>query len=190
MGSIIVTIVLIAVIFGLANKKRTKKSRSRRPRYTLEIREGDDGPRDKPHESVIAHWKYLAKYMPEELQKDGMFTAGYLGKLAASLLATGKTVFPEPDDILPGVAMKEAKARVQRRAYIGSMRSNAIRWINDMKSADAYKINVIFTRGTKPCGKVLQLGSYPPDSEIPIYPCADCLEDDVCIIDYRAEWKD
>lgn len=158
----------------------------------MEIREGDDGPRDKPHESIIAHWKYLAKYMPEELQKDGMFTAVYLGKVTASLLATGRAVYPEPDDILPGVDMKEAKARVQKRLGVGSARSDHIRWVDGLKASgeSLRKIDVVLARGTKPCGKVLQLGLYPPDSEIPIYPCEDCLEDDVCIIDYRPEWKD
>lgn len=156
----------------------------------MEIREGDDRPRDKPHESVQEHNRYVVKFMMNALEKDGMFKPTYLSRLAACLLSTGKWGYPEQEDILPGVDIKEATYRVNKRAQIASARSDATRKLKEFKEAEADKVTVELFRGSKPCGRVLQLGTYPQGIGAPIYPCADCLEDDVCIIDYRAEWKD
>lgn len=176
MEVIIIVLLVGFIIYRVKSKKRPRglKRGSKSPAVTVR---------------VDAHRKYMAKHIPALLSKFSVFEPAYLARLSAYYLNNGNVPPFTDDELLEGVERGRASWTLNHCMRLASARYNNSRSISDAKKAKADYISLKVSRGCESCKKVPQSKLYAQDDRVPLYPCADCKEDNICDIWYKAEFK-
>lgn len=131
----------------------------------------------------------MAKHIPELLSKFNVFEPSYLSRLSAYYLNNGNVPPFRDDELLAGVMRPRASWVLNHCMRLASARYNNSRMIASAKKGEADYISLNVSRACEGCRKVPQSKMYSPGDRIPLYPCADCKEDNICQIWYKAEYK-
>lgn len=123
--------------------------------------------------------------VPQLLQPYNVFAASYLSRFASSYLSSGHTPKPTDQELLPGVEPARASWVLNHCLRLASARYNNARVIKEGRAAEASSVDVKLQRACKSCDRVPAEKNYSLDSEIPIYPCADCDKNDFCLFWYK-----
>jgi hypothetical protein len=174
MEVIIIVLLVGFIIYRLKSKKRPRVSRR-------------GSSSTSAH--VDAHRKYMAKNIPVLLSKFSVFQPSYLARLSAYCINNGTVPSFSNDELLAGVSRGQASWTLNHCMRLASARYNNSRSISDAKKAKADYISMKVSRACEGCKKVPQSQMYAPDDRIPLYPCANCKEDNICDIWYKAEFK-
>jgi hypothetical protein len=172
MEVIIIILVVVFIVYRATHKKRPRRSRSASPRT------GAD-----------AYRRYMAKHIPELLSKFSVFEPSYLSRLSACYLNNGNVPPFRDDEVQTGVERGRASWTLNHCMRLASARYSNSKSISDAKKGEADYISLNVSRGCQGCRKVPQSKKYAPGERIPLYPCADCKEDNICQIWYKAEYK-
>lgn len=174
MEVIIIVLLVGFIIYRLKSKKRPRVSRR---------------GSSSPSVHVDAHRKYMAKNIPVLLSKFSVFHPSYLARLSVYYINNGTVPSFNDNEVLAGIDRGRASWVLNHCMRIASARYNNSRSIANAKKAEADYICLNVSRGCEGCKKVPQSAKYAPDDKIPLYPCANCKEDNLCDIWYKAEFK-
>lgn len=172
MEVIIIVLVMGFIIYRATRKKRPRGSRS------ASAKTGAD-----------AYRRYMAKHIPELLSKFSVFEPSYLSRLSAYFLHNGSVPPFRDDEVLAGVERGRASWVLNHCMRLASARYSNSKSISSAKKGEADYISLNVSRACEGCKKVPQSKKYAPGERIPLYPCADCKEDNICQIWYKAEYK-
>ena len=176
MEVIIIVLVVGFIIYRAKSKKRPRGTRS--VRGPASIKTGAD-----------AYRKYMAKNIPALLSKFSVFEPSYLSRLSAYYLLNGSVPPFQDGEVLAGVERGRASWVLNHCMRLASARYNNSKSIQNAKKGEADYISLIVSRACEGCKRVPQSQRYAPESRIPLYPCADCKEENICQIWYKAEYK-
>lgn len=129
--------------------------------------------------------RYMSVNVPQLLQPFEAFTASYLSRFASSYLSSGHTPKPTEQELLPGVEPARASWVLNHCLRLASARYNNARAVDEGRSAEASSVSVKLQRPCGSCSRVPAEKTYKLNSSIPVYPCADCQENDFCIFWYK-----
>jgi len=172
-----VGIIIICVYVLFSSKKKAPKKSRRAP--AAKKTTSFALPVDK------AERRFMSKNVPDLLQGYAVFSASYLSRFASRYLSSGKTARFTEDELLPGVEPERASWVLNHCLRLASARYNAKRTIKEGRAAEASSVDVKLQRACKTCDRVPAENNYSLDSDIPIYPCADCKENDICVFWYK-----
>lgn len=172
MEVIIIILVAAFILYRATHKKRPRRTRSAPVRS-----------------SADAYKRYMAKHIPELLSKFSVFEPSYLSRLSAYYLNNGNAPPFRDDELLAGVMRARASWVLNHCMRLASARYNNSRYISSARKGEADFISLNVSRACEGCKKVPQSKLYEPKDKIPLYPCADCKEDNICQIWYKAEYK-
>lgn len=172
---VIVLIIVIGLFVMLGSQKKapakSRKASKKNSSFAL--------PVDK------AERRYMSVNVPALLQSYQVFAASYLSRFASSYLASGHAPKPTEQELLPGVEPSRASWALNHCLRLASARYNAERSIKEGRAAGASSLDVKLQRACKSCERVPAEKNYSLDSDIPVYPCADCQKGDVCVFWYK-----
>jgi hypothetical protein len=142
----------------------------------------------KGTDSETKRRRFMAKEVPEALEKAGMFTPAFMQKVAVSYLETGNPPELSEGDLKNGVDWTEALDEWSRIQLVVSGRQNAFETLENARNIDMKKIELKVLRKDVACDKVPAKRVYRLDEDIPIYPCDDCDVQPACLAWYSYVW--
>ena len=129
--------------------------------------------------------RYMAETVPALLDEFHVFVPSFYSRYSARYLKEGKTTAICKDDVVDGVSYGEALWTLNHCERLASARFYAIGVIENAPDAEVKFIDFEVWRPNPDCSRVPQNKVYDVDEEIPIFPCADCKEDNICLFNYK-----
>ena len=176
---IIVLFVLYALFFGKGKKTKRRRTSSA-PKKNRVV---SSGPYTQKEQR-----RFMAETVPVLLQDYNVLHPCYYSRFAAEYLRSGHFAKIEPDDIVDGVEPGYASWVLNHCCYLVSSRFTVIKMIENAQDVEARYIKFSVFRSNPTCSLVPQDKKYKVGDKIPVYPCADCKEDQPCIFSYSYDW--
>lgn len=142
----------------------------------------------KGTDSETKRRRFMAKEVPEALEKAGMFSPAFMQKAAVSYLETGNPPELSEGDLKDGANWTEALDEWSRIQLVVSGRQKAFEMKEWARHVEATGIALKVTRKDVNCDRVPKERVYRLDEDIPIYPCDDCDVYPACLAWYSYVW--
>ena len=142
----------------------------------------------KGTDSETKRRRFMAKEVPEALEKAGMFSPAFMQKVAVSYLETGNPPELSEGDLKDGADYSNAYNEFLRIKRVLSGRQSAMSMIEGARKGGAKSAVLKVTNKDAACGKVPAERAYRLDEDIPIYPCDDCDVYPACLAWYSYVW--
>lgn len=126
--------------------------------------------------------------MPLFLEPYKIFKASFISLLSAQFLRNGSMARFTNEDLLPGVDSSHAFLILNHCMRLVSARYNNTRVIKNASLASAKSITIKIERACPECTRVLSEKKYKKGDDVPLYPCADCKEENICDIWYKIDF--
>lgn len=133
-------------------------------------------------------YKYYAENIPPLVQTYNVFKSSFLTKIAENFLKEGKITKITNDDLLEGVDYNYAFWVLNHCHRIIAARCSLICSLKNAKEGEVKYIDFKVFRACPSCNKVPANKKIKMSDNVPLYPCLDCKEDDVCIFAYEYRW--
>lgn len=91
-------------------------------------------------------------------------------------------------EVLEGIAIDYAFWVFNHCQRLVSARHSVIENLKKAVSAEVKYIDFEVFRPCPTCSKIPKNKTYKITDNIPIYPCLDCKEDNICIFSYKSRW--
>lgn len=127
---------------------------------------------------------YYAETVPLLLERYHLFLPAFLERLASEFLATGKCAKFTDADLREGVSNQQAFLVLNHCMRIAAARYSNSTHIKNADSSGARSVSIEIERPCKSCAKVPKNKTYKV-GKVPLYPCSDCDQDDICIFWYK-----
>ena len=127
---------------------------------------------------------YYAEFVPALLERYNLFRPSFLERVAAEFLKTGKCAKFTNEDLRENVTNQQAALALNHCMLIASARYNHSTDIKNAKISEARSVSIEVERPCKSCAKVPKNKTYKV-GKVPLYPCFDCDQDDICIFWYK-----
>lgn len=137
---------------------------------------------------VSADYSYHAENLARIVSSYNVFTPAFLSFLTKSYAKNKPIQKFEPEALLPGVEYGYAFWVLNHCLRLVSARRSAIETLKNAKNAEAKYIEFKVFRPCPSCKKIPKDKRYKITDSIPIYPCEDCKEDNICIFTYNIRW--
>lgn len=157
---------------------------SAKPKRKSEPKQSGTGSKD----AIKKRNRFMAKEVPEALEKAGMFTPAFMQKVAVSYLETGNPPELSEGDLKDGADWTEALDEWSRIQLVVSGRQKAFEMKEWARHVEATGIALKVTRKDVNCDRVPKEKVYRLDEDIPIYPCDDCDVYPACLAWYSYVW--
>ena len=138
----------------------------------------------KGTDSETKRRRFMAKEVPEALEKAGMFSPAFMQKAAVSYLETGNPPELSEGDLTVGADWTEALDEWSRIQLVVSGQQKAFEMKEWARHVEATGIALKVTRKDVNCDRVPKERVYRLDEDIPIYPCDDCDVYPACLAWY------
>lgn len=129
--------------------------------------------------------RYMAETVPVLLDDYHVFVPSFYSRYAARCLKDGRTTNITKDDLVDGISFNEALWTLSHCELLASARYHAIDIIENAPKVEVKFIDFEVWRPNPDCPRVPQNKVYDIDEDIPIFPCADCKEEKICIFNYK-----
>jgi hypothetical protein len=129
--------------------------------------------------------QFYAEMVPQLLERYHCFLPSFLERLASEYLTSGKCAKFTDEDLCKNVTSQQAALALNHCQRIASGRYNNSTSIFYAKSSGARSVSITIDRPCKSCAKVPKNKTYKADTDIPLYPCLDCDQDDICVFWYK-----
>ena len=182
---IIVLFVLYALIFGKSKKTKKKKDKSSASTGIKVTVSDPKVYKGRVDSSVKKMWRYMAETVPALLDDYHIFVPSFYSRYAARYLKDGRTTNITKDDLIEGVSYNEALWTLSHCEQLASARFHAIGIIENAPEIEVKFIDFEVWRPNPDCPRVPKNKVYDVDEDIPIFPCADCKEEKICIFNYK-----
>lgn len=127
---------------------------------------------------------YYAEFVPALLERYNLFRPSFLERLASEFLTTGKCAKFTDADLCEGVSNQQAFLVLNHCMRIAAARYSNSTHIKNADSSGARSVSIEIERPCKSCAKVPKNKTYKV-GKVPLYPCFDCDQDDICIFWYK-----
>lgn len=135
------------------------------------------------------HRRYMSQNVPELLQSFDVFSASFLSRFASEYISSGKSANFTEEDLLSNVDPKYAYWVLNHCLRLASSRYNNLGVIKNAERVEAKYVVVKLFNMNSNCSKVPKKDKkYKINTDIPLFPCADCKEDKICGIWYKLDW--
>lgn len=136
---------------------------------------------EKTVEKGYIDWnKYMSVNVPDLLMSYNIFKPSFLEKLSFHFLENNTPPSITEEDIYNGVNIKEAIDNYNHCFCLASARYNSKNAIKNAINAEANYIHIKVFRKCPSCTRVPDDKLYDVLEEIPLYPCKDCRETEIC----------
>ena len=142
----------------------------------------------KGTDSETKRRRFMAKEVPEALEKAGMFSPSFMQKVAVSYLETGNPPELSEGDLTAGADYSDAYNEFLRIQRVLSGRQSAMSMLEGARKGGAKSAVLKVTRKDVNCDRVPKERVYRLDEDIPIYPCDDCDAQPACLAWYSYVW--
>lgn len=129
--------------------------------------------------------QFYAENVPRLLARYNYFLPSFLERLASEYLRSGKSAEFTDADLCENVNRQQALLALNHCQQIASARYNNSTSIFYALSSGARSVSINIDRPCKSCTRVPKNKTYKTDSAIPLYPCLDCEQEDICIFWYK-----
>lgn len=133
-------------------------------------------------------YSYHAENLPRLLSSFNVFTSAYLDHISDCYSKNEPTQKFTDSDLLPGVDSGYAAWVLNHCLLLISARKDAIDILANAKKIEAKYIDFDVYRPCKTCNKIPKKKCYKISSSIPVYPCEDCKEENICLFAYYPRW--
>lgn len=137
---------------------------------------------------ITAEYTYEAENLPRILKCYNVFTDSFLDSLRESYLKNIPTQKFEDSDLLPGIERGYAFWVLNHCLRIVSARKSVVETLENAESAEVKYIDFEVFRPCPNCKRIPKNKRYKLSDSIPIYPCEDCKEDNICLFAYNLRW--
>lgn len=178
---VIFIVIGLSVLYVFSSKKK-KTSKKIKPASSSK-------PRRISVPSVLKEQRrYMAETVPVLLDDYKVLNGCYYSRFAAEYLRTGHTASFLEGDVVEGVEPGHASWVLNHCLQLASARYSAISKIKSAADAEARYIKFDVFRPNPECSLVPKSQKFKVGSNIPVYPCADCKENNICVFFYDLEW--
>jgi hypothetical protein len=134
----------------------------------------------------ISNFKsYYAEFVPQLLEHYNYFKPSFFEALASEFLKSGKCASFTDADLLENVTKQQAALALNHCMLIASARYNNSNAIFNAKSSGARSVCINVEKPCKACSRVPKNKTYKTSAEIPLFPCLDCDQEDICTFWYK-----
>lgn len=133
-------------------------------------------------------YSYHSKIMPSLLKSYSVFTEDFIEFVKTSYSKKGLDPQFDKDAVLEGISFDHAFWVFNHCQRLVSARHSVIENLKKAVSAEVKYIDFEVFRPCPTCSKIPKNKTYKITDNIPIYPCLDCKEDNICIFSYKCRW--
>ncbi len=137
---------------------------------------------------IKANYSYYAQTLPRLLNSFNVFTPSFLDHISYCYSKNEPTHKFTDSDLLPGVERGYAAWVLNHCLLLVSARKSVIDTLANAKKIEAKYIDFDVFRPCKTCTKIPKKRRYRINSSIPVYPCEDCKEENICLFTYYPRW--
>lgn len=167
---ILVVIIVVFVAWGLYKQKKEERQEKKREELTAS--------------GVLNPYRqFMADTVPALLGDYSVLSDAYLTRFSDQFLRDGSTANFTDADLVSGVEPGRASWALHHCIFIASQRFNQSRQLRDAAEA-GFDVELKVQRANPNCSQVPSEQVFNP-SKAPVYPCADCKEDQPCDIWYK-----
>ena len=136
----------------------------------------------------VENRRYIAENVPALLIQFNVFVPSFLSRFSAEYLASGHFARFGDDDLVEGVEPGHASWVLNHCCRLASARYNNLRVIQNAERAEARSVTLKPYKSNPNCSRVPKEKKYKLGQEVPLFPCADCKENEICDIWYKLDF--
>ena len=137
---------------------------------------------------VSFDYNYHIKYLPPLLESYHVFKPSFYEKAILKLKEKKININFNKEDLLDNVDYDYAFWVLNHCIRIIDARDKVIKQIENAKTAEAKYIQFETFRPCSSCNRIPKNKRYKITDNIPVYPCEDCKEDNICLFAYNMRW--
>ncbi len=137
---------------------------------------------------IAADYSYQAENLPRILNTFNVFTPAFLDHVHNCYSKNEPTQSFADSDLLPDVERGYAAWVLNHCLRLVSARKNVVDTLANAKNVEVKYIDFEVFRPCPTCGKIPKNKRYKISSSIPVFPCEDCKEENICLFAYNLRW--
>lgn len=137
---------------------------------------------------IKANYSYHAQNLPRLLNSFNVFTPSFLDHISYCYSKNEPTQKFTDSDLLPGVERGYAAWVLNHCLLLVSARKNVVDTLSNAKNVEVKYIDFEVFRPCPSCNRIPKKKRYKLSDSIPVYPCEDCKEENICLFAYNLRW--
>lgn len=133
-------------------------------------------------------YTYYAENIPPLVQTYKVFKDSFLARISESFLNDKTAPKVTTDDLLEGIDYNYAWWVFNHCQHIIAARYSLLCSLENAKKAEVSYIDFKVFRPCPTCDKIPKNQKFKMTDNIPLYPCLDCKEENICIFAYDYRW--